>query len=211
MVDNTEILGLTLDSTLSWRTHIDTIAPKLSLAGFSLRIVKPFLPLDALKMVYFSFFHSIMTYRIIFWGNSRYSDVIFKIQKIAIRITAGIRSRDSCREHFRVLKILPLQSQFILSLLLFVIDIKDHFRMNSEMHHINTRNKLCLHLCIFNLSVYQQGTNYPGIKVYNSMPSQIRELAHSRHNFKHALKNFLYIHSFYSLDKYFNCKTTYNI
>ena len=36
-VYNTKFLGLTLDNTLSWRTHIDTIIPKLSSASFALR------------------------------------------------------------------------------------------------------------------------------------------------------------------------------
>lgn len=37
----------------------------------------------------------------------------------------NIRSRDSCREKFKKLQILPLQSQHILSLLLFVISGSD--------------------------------------------------------------------------------------
>jgi hypothetical protein len=49
---NTKFLGLTLDNTLSRRTHIDTIIPKLSSAIFALRVVKPFLSQDSLKMVY---------------------------------------------------------------------------------------------------------------------------------------------------------------
>ena len=65
-VYNTKFLGLTLDNTLSWRTHIDTIIPKLSSASFALGVVKSFLSLDSLKMVYYSYFHSIMTYGLIF-------------------------------------------------------------------------------------------------------------------------------------------------
>ena len=42
-VYNTKFLGLTLDNTLSWRTHIDTILPKLCSAGFAMTVVKPFL------------------------------------------------------------------------------------------------------------------------------------------------------------------------
>jgi len=93
MVNSTKFLGLTLDNTLSCRPHIDTVAPKLSLAGFALRIVKPLLSPESLRMVYFSYFHSIMTYGIIFWGNSCHSNVTFRLQKRVIRIITGIRNR----------------------------------------------------------------------------------------------------------------------
>jgi hypothetical protein len=67
---NTKFLGLTLGNTLSWKSHIDAITPKLSSASFAMRAVKPFLYQDSLRMVYYSYFHSIMTYGLIFWGNS---------------------------------------------------------------------------------------------------------------------------------------------
>ena len=202
---NTKFLGLTLDNTLSWKTHIDTIIPKLSSASFAMRAVKPFLSQDSLRMVYYSYFHSIMTYGLIFWGNSHYSNIIFRLQKRIIRIVVGIRGRDSCREHFKKLKILPLQSQYILSLLLFVINNRDYFMVNSEIHNINTMTKSNLHRPISNLSAYQKGTYYSGIKVFNSLPSQIKDLSHNRNQFKRALKNFLYFHSLYTLDEYFSC------
>ena len=79
---NTKFLGLTLNNnTLSWKNHIDTIIPKLSSATFAIKAVKPFLSQDSLRMVYFSYFHSIMTYGLIFWGNSHYSGTIFRLQK----------------------------------------------------------------------------------------------------------------------------------
>jgi len=85
-VYNTKFLGLTLDNTLSWRTHIDTIIPTLGSASFALRVVKPFLSPDSPKMVYYSYFHSIMTYGLIFWRNSHHSKIIFRLQKRIIRI-----------------------------------------------------------------------------------------------------------------------------
>ena len=66
----TKFLGLTLENMLSWKTHIDTIVPKLSSATFAIRIVKPLLSQDSLKMIYYSYFHSTMLYRIILGGNS---------------------------------------------------------------------------------------------------------------------------------------------
>jgi len=105
-VYNTKFLGLTLYNTLPWRTHIDTIIPTLRSATFALRVIKPFLSQYSLKMVYYSYFHSVMTYGLIFWWNSHYSNIIFRLQKRII--TTGIRGRDSCREHFKNLKTLPL-------------------------------------------------------------------------------------------------------
>jgi len=146
-----------------------------------------------------------MTYGLIFWGNSHYSSIIFRLQKRIIRIIVGIRGRDSCREHFKKLKILPLQSQYILSLLLFVINNMDYFMINSEIRNINTNTELNLHQPISNLSAYQKGTCYSGIKEFSSLPTQIKDLSHNRNQFKSALKNFLYFHSFYTPDKYFSC------
>ena len=155
-------------------------------------------------MVYYSYFHSVMTYQLIFWESSHHSNIIFRLQKRIIRITVGKRGRDSCREHFKKLRILPLQSQYILSLLLFVINNGTYFKVNSEICNINTRNKSNQHLPIFNLSVYQRGTYYTSIKVFNCLPSQIKDLSHNRNQFKRALKNFLYFNSFYTLDEYFS-------
>jgi len=35
--------------------------------------------LDVMKMIYYSYVHSVISYSIIFWGNSHLSDSIFKI------------------------------------------------------------------------------------------------------------------------------------
>jgi len=66
---------------------------------------KTHLSLDSLKMVYYSYVHSLMTYGLIFWENSHHSNIIFRLQKRIIRIIIGIRVRVSCREHFKNLKI----------------------------------------------------------------------------------------------------------
>jgi len=46
--------------------------------------------------------------------------------------------------------------------------------VNSEIYDINTRAKSNVHQPIFNLSAYQKGTYYSGIKVFNSLPTGLR-------------------------------------
>jgi hypothetical protein len=87
-----------------------------------MRTVTPLLKVDTLKLVYFAHFHSIMSYEVIFWGNSTDSKRVFIIQKKIIRIMAGVKRRVSCRELFKKFNILPLMSEFLLSLLFFVVE-----------------------------------------------------------------------------------------
>jgi hypothetical protein len=80
-----------------------------------------------------------------------------------------------------------------------MVDNGIYYRVNSEIHNINTSNKSNLHLPISILSVYQKGPYYSGIKVFTNLPSQIKDVSYNQNQFKHALKNFLYLHSFYTL------------
>ena len=135
-----KFLGMTLDNTISWKKHIDSIIGKLNKACYIIRKTKQYLNIDALKMVYYAFFHSVMSYGLIFWGNRTLSMCIFKLQKRAVRIMVGAGNRDSCKKIFSQLKILPLPSQYIYSLMMFVINNMDLFAENSDIYTTVTRN-----------------------------------------------------------------------
>jgi len=62
--------GVTVDNTLSWERHIAAIIPKLNKACYIIRRSSLYLSQIALKMVYYAFFHSVMSYGLIFWGKS---------------------------------------------------------------------------------------------------------------------------------------------
>ena len=130
---------LTLDYSLSWCPHIAQISTKLRSACYILRILKPILTTQNLKTVYFAYFHSIMPYGVIFWGNSTDKGEIFKLQKRVIRVMTNSNYRTSCRGLFKELGILPLCSQYILSLALFVVKNMYDFKINSDIHPYNTQ------------------------------------------------------------------------
>ena len=72
----------------------------------------------------------------------------------------GIRNRDSFRENFRQLKILPLQFQYILSLSGFVIYNKNYLKLNTKIHNINTITKSNLYQPLPHLTTYQKETYF---------------------------------------------------
>ena len=65
-ITNIKFLEIKIDSILTWKSHIEMIIPKFSVACFVVTAIKPFVMLDTLKMVYHSYFHSIINYGIIF-------------------------------------------------------------------------------------------------------------------------------------------------
>ena len=79
--NSTKLLGLIIDSTLSWKDHVTELTPKLNKTCYVIRTLTFLRSPEILRMVYFSCFHFIMSYGIIFWGNSHHSITIFKIKK----------------------------------------------------------------------------------------------------------------------------------
>ena len=154
-VSTIKFLGLIIDSTLSWKQHIDSMIPRLNRACFAIRQTKPYMAVEALKMIYFSYFHSILTYGIVFWGNLVNSQYIFKIQKRVIRLIANLGVRGSCHCAFKELGILPLYSQYLYSLLLFVAKNRDLFYANNDVHTFGTRHRNDLHLPSAKMKIFQ--------------------------------------------------------
>jgi hypothetical protein len=167
---NTKFIGLFINDTLSWKTYIYYIIPKLSSASYATRSVKLNVLHKTLRIIYYNYFNSITNYGLLLWGHSSGSAKIFRLQKNLIRIMLGCRSRDSCRNLFMKLKMLPLPSQYIyiyIYFLLFVIKNRNQYTVNSKIHHINTRQHSNFHLPIPRLTKYQKGNYCLGLKVYS--------------------------------------------
>jgi hypothetical protein len=70
--NSTEVkfLGIIVESTCNWKAHISQLMPKLRKACYTMRVIKPIMPTETLKMVCYCYFQSLLNYGIIFWGNT---------------------------------------------------------------------------------------------------------------------------------------------
>jgi hypothetical protein len=135
---------------------------------------------ETLKLVYFAYFHSIMPYGVIFWRNLTDSKKVFYIQKKIIRIMAGTKRRASCTELFTKFNILPVASEFLLSLS-FVVNIET-FQTNSDIYNVSIRYRYNLHVPNTNFSKYKKGVYDSGIKLFHNLPPTIKSLNHDIKN-----------------------------
>jgi hypothetical protein len=74
---------------------------------------------------------------------------------------------------------------------------------NSQVHEINTTQTSNLSLPKANL-IYQKDVYYSGIKIYNQLPTAIKDLYGDKNKFKLVLKRYLLHNSSYGLEEYFN-------
>jgi hypothetical protein len=151
-----------------------------------MRVIKLIMSIETQQIVY-SYFHSLMTYGIIFWGNSSCSMHIFRTKKRLIRVKSGLRPNDSCRDVFKEWIILPLQSQYTFSLLIFMVNNMGSYHQTSQIHGFNPRCNFDLYCPQINLKIYHRGLYYFGIKLFNHLPSSTNELACNAKRFRVAL------------------------
>jgi hypothetical protein len=96
-----------------------------------------------------------------------------------------------CRSLFRKLQIFPLKSQYMFSLLMFVVQNKTFFLTNIENYNLDTRWRNNFYLPQANLTSYQKGAFYSGTKIFNKLPLEIKNVAGNKK--KLFEKNFIHL------------------
>jgi hypothetical protein len=119
-----------------------------------IRLVKPYMSSSSLVKIYYSLFHTILSYGIIFWGQSTNSKKLFMLQKRVVHLMTGHGNRSSCRDLFRQLEILPLKSHYIFSILIFVLKNRNLFITNYDKYNVQTRHSDNLYLPTSSLTLY---------------------------------------------------------
>jgi hypothetical protein len=91
--------------------------PTVSSVCYLVRVMYPYSNKTTLKMIYFAYFHAVMEYGVILWGNSAESKGVFQQQERIIRIMTGSSSRIIYKPLFQKLETATLPSQCIPSLM----------------------------------------------------------------------------------------------
>jgi hypothetical protein len=118
-----------------------------------------------------------------------------------------VESTNSCRNLFMRLEISSFPCEYMFTLMNFIVNNQEHFHTNLAIHSVNTRNRDHLHRPTASLSCFQKSAYYAGIKLFNSLPSNLRSLMNIKAQFKVTLKRYLNTHSFYSVEQFLTFKS----
>lgn len=201
--DKTKFLGVTLDCKLKWNMHVESVCKKLASSVFVVRNLNECVSKATLRSVYFSLFHSVMSYGIITWGGSTNATRVFGMQRRVVRILANLGYRDDCKQAFIQLGIITFPSLYILEGLLHVKRNRVLYPSHSGIHDYDTRNKDDLVTAQCRLKKGQGKPDFFGIKCFNTLPKFIRDLPFD--GFKNKVKAHLIKYAFYSTEEFFKC------
>ena len=112
-VDSATLLGLEIDSTLSFHGHIDKICTKIASCIAVLRDICTYLPLNQRILYYNAIIRPIMTYANVIWCNCDKESLnrVLKLQKRAARVILSADYMASSVELFNKLSWIPFYEQ----------------------------------------------------------------------------------------------------
>jgi hypothetical protein len=53
-MSNIKFLGIYINDSMNWKCHVESIIPKLSSACYIMRNIKPYMPTNTMKTIYYS-------------------------------------------------------------------------------------------------------------------------------------------------------------
>lgn len=191
-VDAFKYLGVTLDSSMHWAQHIDTVCKKLSFGCFTLVQARKHFTKTTLRLIYFSIFHSHLTYCIESWGYTyaSYCAPINILQKRAVRIIASEPRTAPSSPIFKELNIMRFnQARDYKTALLVKRVICTNTPYHSSILSFPSRNTRHANNNNLNLpkisNVYgRRSLPFVGTKLWNRLPHTIKVLTQNEKSIK---------------------------
>lgn len=199
-VDTTKFLGLDIDCNLNWKKHAEGLCLKVSQYSYALYMLAKVASTSTVVTAYHGYVASTLRYGIMFWGNSTERETVFKAQKKCIRAICKLKPTESCKQHFKDLKLLTLPSLYIYEVVIFVrhnLTLFENFkskRYNYKLKYPNNRTTL------FNKSIMCMAP-----RIYNHLPKTIVDIQ-ATNIFKFKVKCFLLDKIYYSVNDYLSDK-----
>ena len=192
-----KFLGVTLNDTLTWKDHVDSVAAKVGRNIQLLRRLSWFLPQPVLLLFFHSYIQPSFDYCDVVWNScSKYeSDRLEKLQNYAAKSILHKRRDFSSTTAREILGLSTLQCRRKFHLLCHTFKSVNHLHptylsdlFSTFTHNHNTRNPGQLKLPHMRSSFGQRSYSYSGALLWNSLPA-VAHQASTIEDFVNIIKN----------------------
>ena len=211
LISNTQIgrtdvhkfLGVHIDEKINFGHHISTICSKISRGIGILRRVKPLVPEDVLKQLYYAFIYSHFTYAITSYQSAylnqtkKLSNLINKALKLILNVSSlnatilkekGFMDYEMTIEYFCCVNIYRV----------LMTDSHDFFRNKivsfqiRHEHATRAANLELIDLPFYRLSKCKRSFVYRGLGFWNKLPISLRNIPNNVSSFKRQMKSHIF-------------------
>ena len=201
MVESTKLLGVYLDSRLSWCNHIEYIKDKISHGIGIICKSRKYLNQSTLISLYYAFIYPYLNYCVEVWVNTykTYTDPLLRLQKIVLCIITGSAKFSHTAVLSSELHIQKLEQIYYCTVQMFMYryynnllpDIFcDFFKLNTEVHSYNTQQHSHYHAHICRLAQTAKNIRYVEVKCH-AVFRMYWSYCPSPHCYKKAVKEIL--------------------
>lgn len=184
-VSEFKYLGLWVDSALDWNFHISKLSKKLSsLAGVFGRI-RYSVPENLKRTMYFSLFHSHLTYGINIWGTAVHGllQTLQVVQNKALKNLFGFDWLTNTRRIYKQLQILMVKDEIEINMVTHIhkivlteVHTNTQLTTRSNLHQYNVRSRNNIHLDrIYSKKYGSSSILYKSIQYYNKHSDEIKK------------------------------------
>ena len=184
-----KFLGTWIDEDLSWGEHITKLSLKLGMKLGLLHRSKNFLPVHAMKTLYYAQFHSILTYAMSAWGSMITPAQIRCLQSLQDKAVKTIEKNQILHEIYQKYQLLSVKQLIRLHELKFGYKVclgllpapledcvtSNHLcETNLKQHQYNTRQKNIPNLPSVKNSLYHRSILFTSVKAISQIPGDLR-------------------------------------
>jgi hypothetical protein len=196
-----EYLGMTIDATLTWNEHVDSVTSKIKPKLGALARLSKILPQPQLHTIYMTTIQPCIDYGLIIWGHhSQFNlNVVQKFQNRAARLVT--RNFDYSTPSSQIIASLNWQTvsqRLFYFTNLFMFKCIHGLTPNSfdfltvrrsEFHNYNTRHSYKLQLPKVRTDLFRKSFSFQGPNLWNSLPDNFYNIT-DLVQFKNSLKQY---------------------
>jgi hypothetical protein len=192
-VDNFKYLGVMIDSSFTWKTHIDQLHNKLKQSIRKFYFLRNYCDEALLRSLYFALIHSRLQYGVTIWGGTVKTSInkLRVTQNVFIRIIKKKNKRESSFPLFQNLKILPIQNLFVFKVLRLFYLKSGNTGTENLFYITRSLNRRFFRRPKVNKEVFRNSFLYLGPSLFNKLPPIVKE-CNSLPQFTNKLKNWLF-------------------
>ena len=202
-VHTQSILGVTTDSSLSWRVQINNISKSVSQLVGLLWGVRYFLDNNGKKLFFNALILPKLTYCISLWGKGPKDAMLclYRLQKRALRIILGCGIEVSSKELFTKYERMTIFDLYTYHVCVFMYKIKNDlcpgylsslFTMEQSnfIYNIRSYNEKNVKIPFPRIEHYKKSLLFSGSTLWNSLPNNLKN-TDSLYDFKSMLKKYI--------------------